>query len=144
MNDNIQTQYFTMVYGIIDIHSASGTLTQAGHPSPIHQSSDGTVRLIGDGGFPVGMLPNVEYDEHSFTINIGERLFLYSDGITECRNKDGVMFGTDRLMKIIREGYRIPLRDLMTVIERELAEFQGSSQFDDDISLLVMERREDV
>ena len=54
------------------------------------------------------------------------------------------MFGTDRLLKTIRDGYRLPLRDLMTGIERELAEFQGSAQFDDDISLLVMERREDV
>ena len=144
MNDNMQTQYFTMVYGIIDIQSAAGILTQAGHPSPIHQSADGTVRLIGDGGFPVGMIPEAEYEEHSFTINTGERLFLYSDGITECRSKDGVMFGTDRLLKVIRDGYRLPLRDLMTGIERELAEFQGSAQFDDDISLLVMERREDV
>ncbi len=144
MNDNVQTQYFTIVYGIIDIQSASGTLTQAGHPSPIHQSADGSVRLIGDGGFPVGMIPEAEYEEHSFTINVGERLFLYSDGITECRGTDGVMFGTDRLLKIIRDGYRLSLRELMARIERELAEFQGSSQFEDDISLLVMERREEV
>jgi len=144
MDDNIQTQYFTMVYGIIDIHSAAGTLTQAGHPSPIHQSSDGTVCLIGDGGFPVGMIPNVEYEDHSFTINVGERLFLYSDGITECRGKDGTMFGINRLVNIIRDGYRRSLRDLMACIERELAEFRGSSQFDDDIALLVMERREEA
>lgn len=141
MNDNIQTQYFTMVYGIIDIESASCTLTQAGHPSPIHQSADGAISLIGDGGFPVGMIPDVEYEEHSFTIKPGERLFLYSDGITECRGKNGVMFGIDRLLKIIRDGLRLSLRDLMSSIEMELAEFQGSSQFDDDISLLVMERR---
>jgi len=141
-DDSIQSQYFTMVYGIIDIHSAVGTLTQAGHPSPIHQSSDGTVRLIGDGGFPVGMIPEAEYDEHSFTIDIGERLFLYSDGITECRGKDEIMFGIDRLLQIIRDGYSLSIRDLMTAIERELAEFRGNSQFDDDISLLVMERRE--
>lgn len=144
MNDNIQMQYFTMIYGIVDIHSAAATLTQAGHPSPIHQSADGTVRLIGDGGFPVGMIPDAEYEEHSFTIKAGERLFLYSDGITECRSKDGVIFGIDRLLNIISDGDRLSLRDLMTRFELELAEFHGSSQFDDDISLLVMERREEV
>ncbi|MEI7817552.1 MAG: SpoIIE family protein phosphatase [Desulfuromonadales bacterium] len=143
MNDDVQTQYFTIVYGIIDIHSAAGTLTQAGHPSPIHQSADGTVRLIGDGGFPVGMFPEADYEEHPFSINVGERLFLYSDGITECRGNDGRMFGIDRLLKIICDGYRMSLRNLMISIERELAVFQGSSQFDDDISLLVMERKEE-
>lgn len=144
LDDTIQSQYFTMVYGIIDINSAAGTLTQAGHPSPIHQSSDGTVRLIGDGGFPVGMIPEAEYDEHSFFINVGERLFLYSDGITECRCKDGVMFGIERFLKLISDNYQLPLRDLMTHIERELTEFKGNAQFDDDISLLVMERWEEA
>ena len=144
MNDSVQTQYFTMVYGIIDTESATGTLTQAGHPSPIHQSVDGEVRLIGDGGFPVGMIPEAEYEEHAFSIHTGERLFLYSDGITECRGTDGTMFGTNRLLAIIRDGHHESLRDLMSRIERELAEFHGSSQFDDDISLFVMERKEEA
>jgi sigma-B regulation protein RsbU (phosphoserine phosphatase) len=144
MNDGVHVEYFTMVYGIINMDSASGTLTQAGHPSPIHQMADGTIRLIGDGGFPVGMIPGAVYDEHSFVLEEGERLFLYSDGITECRGVNDVMFGIDRLLEIIRNGCRLPLRDLMTRIESELAEFRGGSSFDDDISLLVLERREEA
>ncbi len=141
MSEGAHTEYFTMVYGTIDIGSGSGTLTQAGHPSPIHQAADGTVRLIGDGGFPVGMIPDAEYDEHPFTIKAGERLFIYSDGITECRGPDDTMFGIDRLLTIIRDGYRLPLRDLMAGIERELARFRGEARFDDDISLLALEQR---
>lgn len=140
LNDGVQIEYFTIVYGIINIQSAAGVLTQAGHPSPIHQGCDGSVRLIGDGGFPVGMIPDAEYEEHGFALAPGERLFLYSDGITECRGKGDALFGVTRLLDLIQHGYRLPLRDLMTRIERELAEFRGGSHFDDDISLLVVER----
>ena len=51
------------------------------------------------------------------------------------------MFGIDRLLTIIRDGYRLPLRDLMAGIERELARFRGEARFDDDISLLALEQR---
>lgn len=140
LSDGAQIEYFTMVYGVVGVDSAGGVLTQAGHPSPIHQAADGTVRLIGDGGFPVGMIPEAEYDEHLFALEPGERLFLYSDGITECRAEGGALFGVSRLLELVQNGYGLSLRDLMTRIERELAEFRGSSQFDDDISLLVLER----
>jgi sigma-B regulation protein RsbU (phosphoserine phosphatase) len=90
------------------------------------------------------MVPGADYEEHEFILKPGERLFLYSDGITECRGIDDSMFGIDRLLDIIRDGYRLSLRDLMTRIEHELAEFRGGFRFDDDISLLVLERREET
>lgn len=141
MSNSIQVQYFTMVYGTICIESGKCVMTQAGHPSPIHQTADGEVRLIGDGGFPVGMFPGVEYEEYSFALEQEERLFLYSDGITECRGIDAAMFGLDRLLDIIRDGYNLPLRAVMERIEQELAALRGCDRFEDDISLLAVERR---
>lgn len=143
LSDGMQMQYFTMIYGTMDIGSGRGTLTQAGHPSPVLQAADGSVRLIGDGGFPVGMVPGAEYDEHPFRLMPGERLFLYSDGITECRSPGDRMFGTERLLEIIRAERALPLRDVMGRIESELIAFTGSSHFDDDISLLAIERLEE-
>lgn len=141
MNDGMYAQYFTMIYGTLDIATGSGLLTQAGHPSPIHQAADGTVRLIGDGGFPVGMLCDAEYDEHQVVLMPGERLFLYSDGITECLNHEGEMFGEGRLLEVIRKGRAASLHDVIEMIERELTCFSNETCFDDDLSLLAIERR---
>ena len=137
-------QYFTMVYGILDIRTGEGSLTQAGHPSPIHQKGDGTVRRIGDGGFPVGLVPAVDYDDHPATLLPGERLFLYSDGITECTNPEGRMFGAERLMEIIRRGRGYSLRTVIQQIEAELAKFRGGAGYIDDVSLLALERAKGV
>lgn len=141
LSDGEQVQYFTMVYGTLDIRTGEGALTQAGHPSPIHQKADGSVRRIGDGGFPVGMVAEVDYEDHPVSLLPGERLFLYSDGIIECENADGRMFGTDRLLAIIRSGHGEPLRTVIRRIETELAEFKGSSGYIDDVSLLALERK---
>ncbi len=144
LNDGEQIQYFTMVYGILDIRTGEGSLTQAGHPSPIHQKGDGSVRRIGDGGFPIGMVPGVDYEEHPITLLPGERLFLYSDGITECANPEGRMFGAERLMAIIRRGHGESLRTVIRQIEAELSEFRGGGGYLDDVSLLALERTKGV
>lgn len=144
LNDGLQTQYFTMVYGTLNLQTGTGILTQAGHPSPIHQTSAGGITLIGDGGFPIGMIPEADYDDHPLQLLPGDRLFLYSDGITECRAPDGTMFGTERLQELILGGYGLPLRALMQNIEAALKLFCGCAHFDDDVSLLALERMEDV
>jgi len=142
-DDDLHPQYFTMIYGTIDLHTGMSSLTQAGHPSPIHQIADGTARHIGDGGFPIGMVPGVNYDEHAIIIQPGERLFMYSDGITECLGSDDrTSFGLERLVEVIQNGRNAPLGEVMHMIETELKRFRGNSKFDDDVSLLALERLE--
>lgn len=133
-------QYFTMVYGITDTRDGRTKLVQAGHPSPIYQEANGRVSLIGTGGFPIGVLRDVEYEEKEFYLHKGDRLFIYSDGITECTNGEMGQFSTERLMKLI-EGWRaIPLKELMRGIEQKLRLWRMDEGFDDDITLLAIER----
>lgn len=137
---NDAMEYFTMVYGIIDTIDGKTKLVQAGHPYPIYQRKDGNVFLIGSGGFPVGMLPDTEYEEHEFYLCQGDRLFLYSDGITECSGKNFERFSTERLMGLLQEWKSIPLKELMSGIEQKLRFWKGDDEFEDDITLLGIER----
>ncbi|MEI6262076.1 MAG: SpoIIE family protein phosphatase [Deltaproteobacteria bacterium] len=139
-------QYFTMVYGSIDLQNGSVTVTQAGHPPPIYQSSDGAVRIIEGGGFPIGLVPDASFVDVSFSFEPSGRLFLYSDGITECRGKNDRIantraFGDDALQEVICSGRNLPLDELMNRLRCAIAEHRGSDFFDDDISLLAIERR---
>lgn len=139
-SDDDAMHYFTMVYGIVDTRSARTILTQAGHPSPIYQPKGAKAEMLGTGGFPVGMLPNVKYGEQGLTLHSGDRLFLYSDGITECTGKNGEHFSVNRLMALLEEWRDRPLRDVTAGIEQTLGRWRGGDEFEDDITLLALER----
>ena len=132
--------YFTMVYGVVETRSARMLLTQAGHPSPIYQPRGAKAELLGTGGFPVGMLRDATYGELDLTLQPGDRLFLYSDGIPECTSKHGEHFSVDRLMTLLEEWRDRPLREVMAGMEHTLERWRGSNEFEDDITLLALER----
>ncbi|CBE67812.1 MAG: fused response regulator/phosphatase [Candidatus Methylomirabilis oxygeniifera] len=133
-------QYFTMIYGIVETRDAKLLLTQAGHPSPIYQPKEAKADLLGTGGFPVGMLPDVTYQEEELYLHPGDRLFFYSDGIPECIGKDGERFSVPRLMGLVDEWRDRPLQDAMAGIKQAIERWRGSDEFEDDITLLALER----
>ncbi len=143
MSDGEQMQYFTMLYGSVDLRDGTTTITQAGHPSPVYQAPGGEVRTIGGGGFPIGLIPEADFEDVSFRFEAGGRLYLYSDGITECRGATGTMFGEKALLDVLRAGWNQPLREVIDRLRSELAVHRGSDSFDDDLSLLAIERMED-
>lgn len=138
--------YFTMIYGVIDLDTGEGKLCQAGHPTPFIVSPDGEVRAIGSGGAPVGLMPDLSWTDVDFTLAAGERLCLFSDGITECENLAGEQFGPQRLQEALRHGATLGLNDLLAQFARHLihwrsGENQEQSSMADDVSLLVIERK---
>jgi sigma-B regulation protein RsbU (phosphoserine phosphatase) len=134
--------YFTMVYGVLNKRTGRGELTQAGHTRPIHVGTTTSASLLGDGGFPVALLPDREYESISFALAPGERLYLYSDGITECAAPDGALFGEQRLVEHVVEYCNRPLTSVLTTLEQALRDWRASDDgFADDVSLLAIERR---
>jgi sigma-B regulation protein RsbU (phosphoserine phosphatase) len=136
-------EYFTIVYGVIDTVNHKVVLTQAGHPSPLYLPAEGGYREIGDGGFPVGMIPDIDYEERELVMAPGERLIIYSDGITECMDREERnYFSLTGLTSSIEAGRGQPLRELIECLEKTLVAYKGSREFMDDISLLAIERVE--
>jgi sigma-B regulation protein RsbU (phosphoserine phosphatase) len=136
--DDTGTLYFTMVYGVIDTRQQRVELCQAGHPNPIYMAHNQPAQFVGDGGFPVGITSDAYYDNTSVDYAQGDRLFFYSDGITECMNNDGEMFGEARLLAFIENNRAVSVRDMLATLEQELITWHGSAKFDDDISILTM------
>lgn len=133
--------YFTMVYGYIDTQSGHGELCQAGHPHPLLARRDGRVEQVGHGGFAVGMLEGVPYDSVGFTLESGDRLILYSDGITDSRNAEGESFELERLIGLAGDCSDTPPATLTTRVDEILRVWRGAGEIEDDISLLVLQRR---
>ena len=133
-------QYFTILYGILDVDSGETRFCQAGHPKPFRQGRGGAVAAVGEGGFPVGMWPSMEYDETVIQLLPGERLLLHSDGITECRNPAGEPYSTERLQALIERSGECSITDLMRLVQEDVTAWHGHPEFADDISLLGLER----
>jgi serine phosphatase RsbU (regulator of sigma subunit) len=132
--------YFTMILGEIDSRSQRASIIQAGHPSPLVIRSDGAVEMIGEGGFPVGMLPAASYERLEFDLGPGDRLFIYSDGLVEAENQGGEQFSDDRLRAFVRETGTEPSAVLLDRLDDVLRNWRGSETLEDDLSVLMLER----
>lgn len=144
LNQQFQTdsdtiQYFTMVYGVVDTGARTIALCQAGHPNPLYVRRGAPPEFVGKGGLPVGILPTAEYESITLHYNSADRLFLYSDGITECQNADGDMFGDERLKMLFENTGDLPLAEVLERLRLRLCEWRGGEHFEDDVSVLCVE-----
>ena len=132
-------RYFTLVYGLLDTHSGALRLTQAGHPSPVLIQKGTCVRTLGEGGPPIGLWPDMQYDSIEAQLHPGDRLVLCSDGVVECADLQGTLFGEDRLLNCLQNASLEPLGQLLAGLEAEMETWHGGKEFDDDVSLLALE-----
>jgi len=131
--------YFTMIYGVVNTATGHVRMCQAGHPNPFRISPDGSVESLGSGGFPVGLLPNAEYENIDFNLHPGDRLFCYSDGISECMNAQDQPFSTERLADHLLQSCRQPLPETLISLRDSLQDWRHGEPFDDDVSLIAIE-----
>lgn len=139
-DDSEAMKYFTMVYGIVDTRAGSLTVAQAGHPTPLLLHG-GDVRRLGDTGYPIGMLPDLQYEQVETPFEPGDRLLLYSDGVSECANGGREPFRVERLERWLAASRSEPLEAAVSALERELRAWRGRDDFADDVSFLALERR---
>ncbi len=132
-------QYFTMAYAEIDMINGQVQMVQAGHPHPILVRRDGVVRPLGDGGLPIGLIPGATYESFSTVLLPGDRLFLMSDGVTECPDLDGIELGTEGLLEILRASADLPSNDLLEAVMWDLAGHANGADFPDDVSGLLFD-----
>jgi sigma-B regulation protein RsbU (phosphoserine phosphatase) len=133
-------RYFTFAYAEIDVLSGLARAVQAGHPHPAIQRADGRIEFVGSGGFPVGLLPNVDYEEFDVTLYPGDRFFLMSDGFLEAEDGFGNALGEEGLARMMaaHAGLRGPA--FLDALVDDLSKFAGS-EFADDVSGAIFEFR---
>jgi sigma-B regulation protein RsbU (phosphoserine phosphatase) len=134
-------QYLTMLLADIDFAEGSAIVAQAGHPSPVVQRADGEVQFTSCFGLPIGLIEGAEYTSFRVDFAPGDRFLLYSDGITECPDPDGVLLDESGLAEILRQSKDLKGRKLLSHLVGELESFSGLSEFPDDLSAILVEFR---
>jgi len=132
------TLYLTSIYLLFNTEDFSFRYCCAGHPPLLHMSGKGTVSLLDAGGPPVGM--DGVWDEGEGKLESGDRLFFYTDGITEHNSIGGELYGQGLLIDSIEQSHGLPLQEAVQAIVGDLRHFGGQVDADDDVTLLVVER----
>ncbi|TVP73458.1 MAG: response regulator [Rhodobacteraceae bacterium] len=140
MLDEFETEtYLTIAYADCDLQSGKVKLVQAGHPHPALQRSDGKIEFLGEGGLPIGLIPHAEYMTIETHLNPGDRLFLYTDGVTECETPKGEEYGETGLTLALRKHKDSEGAAFLDALKWELTAWAGKEDFDDDVSGVLLE-----
>ena len=99
-----------MVYGILNAATGVFRYVSAGHPGPVHLPCGADPVILESQGFPIGLADDA-YEERSVRLGAGDRLYLYSDGVTEAMDPAGKQFGDARLLEAIGQGRSEPLHE---------------------------------
>jgi hypothetical protein len=103
------SQFFTILYGVLDIRLHRLRYTSAGHPDILHIAANGAARRLPGWGFPIGV-GSGEYDEHNLDLGPGDRIYIHSDGLTESMSPTGELYGMERMLSVLNDSRHEPLQ----------------------------------
>ena len=121
---------------IINTHTGKVQYTRAGHSPPAILRTDGSIEKPDAGGIPIGWDFDRDDPLVEFTLNKGDRVYLFSDGICEARNKKEDLFGEARLHEVLKRNLNNSLDETLNDTIRYLSKFTNTLNFEDDISIL--------
>lgn len=131
-----------ITFFLMDLEKKTGDIRyiNAGHNPPLILGRKGQVSRLESCGFCLGMFPSVNYEPCATRLEAGEVAILYTDGITESRNKNKEEFGEDRLIQTAQKYLDLPAQKMIEFILAEVDKFSEGLEPDDDRTLVIIKR----
>ncbi|HEX5890518.1 MAG TPA: PP2C family protein-serine/threonine phosphatase, partial [Pyrinomonadaceae bacterium] len=130
-------KFITAFYAVLNVPNRTLTFTNAGHNPPLLVRENGECVRLEAGGSVLGAFPNARFAEEQIQLQHGDRLLLFTDGLTEAVDEYGEQFGEERLVDLLQEHRHETADDLKEIIFHVVEEFCGCS-FRDDAALMVI------
>lgn len=133
-------RYATVFFGILD---GDGHLEfiNAGHPSPFLIRRGTAEEAFTEGSYPVGLVPEAQYTAACLTLEPGDTLVLFTDGVTEAMDPDEQLFGVPRLKQVLTGLGECPLEQLQKCVLEAVENFTRGARQADDLTLLIVRYR---
>ena len=141
--DNNQAEMFVTVwYGILDLNTGVITAANAGHEFPAVRHNNGSWELFQDKhGFVLAGMSGVKYKEYEITLEKGDSLFLYTDGVAEATSAENELFGTDRMLEALNKDPGCDVRTRIANVKEGIDAFVKEAPQFDDITMLTVNFR---
>jgi sigma-B regulation protein RsbU (phosphoserine phosphatase) len=135
--DGNNEQYFTLLYGCLNLSTREMQYVAAGHPGPLVVPANDAPRIIEVEGYPIGLVDEPDYIDQCLSLSPGDRVMLYSDGLLDCQNPQGQHFGESQLIQSVNSR-GMSLEEDVASLQSRIATWCDGRAPDDDISLLAM------
>jgi sigma-B regulation protein RsbU (phosphoserine phosphatase) len=131
--------FITMFYLRYELDTRRLDYANAGHNPPLLLRRGGrSCQPLDADGLILGVRPRVRFEEQSLTLQPGDGLLLYTDGVTEAQNETGEFFGLQHLCRALQVHRDLPPERLLQALQDDLQRFRGRQEADDDISLVAV------
>jgi serine phosphatase RsbU (regulator of sigma subunit) len=131
-------KYATVFYATLD-SAGSLKFSNAGHCAPLLVRQGGGIESLQTTSMPVGLIPGTAFDVEERVLSPGDRLVLYTDGVTEAQNAAEEFFGKKRLRNAVSKAIGLDCAGMHDAVQQALRDFTGGAEQSDDITLVVAE-----
>ncbi|GAB4212450.1 MAG: SpoIIE family protein phosphatase [Roseiflexaceae bacterium] len=140
--DSESAMFVTVFYGVIDPQRGVLRYACAGHNPPLLVRADGSVSELHTPGIALGVIEDAHIGEAEITLEVGDLLVCYTDGVTEAVDHTEEPFGVPRLADLVRANRQRSAAEILETITQTLADFAGDAAPFDDVTLVVVKRCE--
>ena len=138
--NNESGMFVTAWMGILDLTTGNVQFANAGHNPPLLKRADGSFEYLKTrAGFVLAGMEGVHYRAGELTLNAGDRLFLYTDGVPEATNTENKLYGEDRLLTFMNRNASMEATKLLPALKTNIDEFVGEAPQFDDITMLMFD-----
>ncbi|MFP4471823.1 MAG: SpoIIE family protein phosphatase [Bacteroidales bacterium] len=138
-HNNESSMFVTFFLGILNLHTGEISYTNAGHNPPFIIRHTGSIEMLGlTGGIPVGLFEDFTYTEACVKFHKGDKLFLYTDGVTEAEDAAQVLFSEERLEEILLKNAGANPSLLIGEVKDSITTHVGDNVQSDDITMMAI------
>ena len=138
--NNESGMFVTAWMGILDLTTGNVQFANAGHNPPLLKRADGSFEYLKTrAGFVLAGMEGVRYRAGELTLNPGDRLFLYTDGVPEATNVENKLYGEERLLQFMNQNASMNPVELLPALKANIDEFVGEAPQFDDITMLMFD-----
>ncbi len=140
--ESVDGMFVTVFYGRLNILTGEIDYSNAGHNPPYVVHENGKVEMVpAQGNMVLGAVENFQYRNDKITLEKGDMLFTFTDGVTEAMNRDGEQFGEERLEKLLAKCGGKTSQETIDTVRAAVAEWAGEAEQSDDVTMLVIKRK---
>ena len=138
--NNDAGMFVTAWMGILNLKTGLLKFVNAGHNSPLIRQENGEFKYLkARGGLVLAGMDGIKYRQHELQFMPGDRIFLYTDGVTEATDKNNQLYGDERLLDAVNKCILCDMQQLCEAVKRDVDSFVGEAVQFDDITMLGIE-----